>query len=327
MGDFALKLWDNEGRYLYDFEPQTLSWGGADRDCARSLSFSVVKSVQVPLGGIVKLYRLSELLFSGRIVSRSRDSLSPTVECRCLDGGIYLKRNSVVREFRDIRPEQAAADLCREFGIPCGHLASTGVPISRIFMGVNLYAAIMTMYSLAADKTGCKYQAMFRGEKLEVRKKEWKTPDVRLINGQNVLSCGSQDSIEGLTTAVNIYSETGALIRTVNGDAELRRKYGRMEEALRHTEGEDLEARAKTILEEHGVATTIPAHCLGDTRLVAGSVVHLYEPVANANGSFWVVSDQHQVKDGVYTTDVDLEYKLRMDHMESGSAPDKKKGR
>lgn len=130
------------------------TWSGSYKDCARQLSFSVLPDALAELGGMARLYKDADILFSGHIVSRGRDSLGHEIDCTALDNGLYLKRNSTFIAVRKQTPEAIAAQLCGEFGIPCGDLAATGVPLSRNFLGVSLYQIIQTMYTLAAEQTG-----------------------------------------------------------------------------------------------------------------------------------------------------------------------------
>ena len=74
-------------------------------------------------------------------------------------------------------------------------------------MGSSLYQVIQTMYTLAAEQTGKKYQVRFRGEKLEVVEKARSWESIRLLPGSNLISCSNEDSIENLVTSVAVYDD------------------------------------------------------------------------------------------------------------------------
>lgn len=186
---------------------QAKTWSGSYKDCARQLSFSVLPEALAELGGMARLYKDADILFSGHIVSRNRDSLGKTVDCSALDNGLYLKRNSTYMAVRKQTPEAVTAQLCGEFGVPCGELAATGVPLSRNFLGVSLYQIIQTMYTLAAEQTGKQYQIRFRSNHLTVVEKAVGPESIRLVPGSNLLSCRSAESIERMVNRVAVYDD------------------------------------------------------------------------------------------------------------------------
>lgn len=59
---------------------QAKTWSGSYKDCARQLSFSVLPEALAELGGMARLYKDADILFSGHIVSRNRDSLESSIK-------------------------------------------------------------------------------------------------------------------------------------------------------------------------------------------------------------------------------------------------------
>ena len=159
------------------------------------------------LGGRVRMTMGTEVLFDGFVFARRRGTLDKTISVTAFDRGIYLKRNQTYRKVRRQTAEGVTGQLCRDYGIPCGTLAATGVPLDRNFMGSSLYQVIQTMYTLAAEQTGKRYQLRFRGERLEVVEKARSWETIRLIPGSNLISCDSEDSIENLVTSVAVYDD------------------------------------------------------------------------------------------------------------------------
>ncbi len=301
---------------------QAKTWSGSYKDCARQLSFSVLPEALAELGGMARLYKDADILFSGHIVSRSRDSLGKTVDCSALDNGLYLKRNSTYMAVRKQTPEAVTAQLCGEFGVPCGELAATGVLLSRNFLGVSLYQIIQTMYTLAAEQTGKQYQIRFRSNHLTVVEKAVGPESIRLVPGSNLLSCRSAESIERMVNRVAVYDDDKfKKVAQYDSPENYVALYGLMQKAIRASEKENPETAARDILEQNGISTTITAQCLGNVKLITGNAVAVHEPVTGVDGLFWITADSHTVRRGVYQTKVTLDFRNLMDGQTAGSLP------
>lgn len=300
---------------------QAKTWSGSYQDCARHLSFSVLPEALAELGGMARLYLGPDILFSGHIVSRNRDSLGHTVDCSALDNGMYLKRNSTYIAVRKQTPEAVTAQLCGEFGVPCGDLAATGVPLSRNFLGVSLYQIIQTMYTLAAEQTGKQYQIRFRSNHLQVVEKAIGPESLRLVPGSNLISCRSAESIEKMVNRVAVYDDKFKKVAQYDSPENYAALYGLMQKAIRASQKENPEASARDILERNGISTTITAQCLGNVKLITGTAVAVHEPVTGVDGLFWITADSHTVRRGIYQTKVTLDFRNLMDEQTAGSLP------
>lgn len=302
---------------------QSKAWSGSYKDCARQLAFSAVPEALCELGGMARLYHGADILFSGHIVRRGRDSLGNTVECTALDNGLYLKRNSTYLAVRNQTPEAVARQLCGEFEIPCGDVAATGVVLSRNFLGTSLYQIIQTMYTLAAEQTGKQYQIRFQSNHLYVVEKAIGAESLRLVPGGNLISCASTDSIENMVTRVGVYDEGCRQTARFDSPEGYVALYGLMQKAIKATDSEKPETAAKEILKENGIATTITAQCIGSPKLVTGNAVVVEEPVTGTYGEFWITADSHSFPGGVYRTKVTLDFRNLMDKQAAGSVPKK----
>jgi len=300
---------------------QSKTWSGSYQDCARQLSFSALPEALMELGGMVRLYKGPDILFSGHIVSRSRDSLGKTIDCTSLDNGLYLKRNSDYLSVRNQTPEAITRQLCEKFGIPCGELAAAGVPLTRNFLGDSLYQIIQTMYSLAAEQTGKQYQIRFRSNHLYVVEKAIGPESIRLTPGSNLIWCRAAESIEKMVNRVAVYDDEFQRSSVYDSPEGYIGLYGLMQQAIKASDKENPEASAKDILEQNGISTTITALCLGNTKLIAGNAVVVHEPVTGVDGLFWITSDSHTTVRGVYQTKVSLDFRNLMDKQSAGSVP------
>lgn len=300
---------------------QSKTWSGSYTDCARKLAYTVTADTLSETGGRVRLYHEADILFSGSVFQRRRSSGEQLFSCTAYDRGIYLKRNSTFLAVRKQTPEAITAQLCREFGIQAGSQAATGVTLSRNFLGVSLYQIIQTMYTLAAEQTGKKYQIRFRGDMLEVAEKALGAESIRLVPGSNLLSCDSTESIEELVTTVAVYDDQYRQVAAYESPENFGVLYGLMQRAVKASDKEDPASSARQILEDNGVKTTITAKCLGSPKLLTGNAVVVHEPVTGTDGLFWILSDSHTFSRGIYQTTVTLDFRNLMDKQEAGSVP------
>lgn len=300
---------------------KSMTWSGSYRDCARQLSFDVRSDALAELGSLARLYHGTDKLFSGTIFERSRDSKEDVLSCVAYDKGIFLKRNSVQLAVRSQTPEAVTRRLCGEYGITAGDLAATGVPLSRNFIGSSIYQVIQTLYTLASDATGEKYQIRFQGDTLNVQIKSRAAATLRLIPGNNLISCNAKDSVSNMVNSVGVYDDSQNLTTIYNSPENTAALYGLMRSAIRAGACDDPEKTAKALLEDNGVKTTITAECIGNVRLITGNTVALHEPVTGTDGLFWILSDSHTCPNGIYRTKVTLDFKNLMDKQDAGSVP------
>ena len=307
---------------------RSITWSGDCRNVARTLTFSPVVSAvdkhlpraPTELGGSARFWKDSTLLMDAYSLERSRDSLGNTIDVTAYDKGLYLTRNSKYMRVTQQTAEAVTAALCGEFGISVGSLASTGVSITRNFLGVNLYKIIMTMYTLAADQTGKKYRIRFRGANLEVVEMQQSEESILLRPGSNLLNCVTKESASKMTNSVAIYDDEFNLLQTQQDDAAVR-LYGLMQAAIKSSAYDDPVGHAKQLLAENGIQTTITLNALGNLKLITGNTVAVEEPVTGTYGLFWIISDTHTWKRNVYQTKITVSLEALMDAQTAGSLP------
>lgn len=308
----------------------TIKWSGSYSQCARTLIATIAASPydkSIPTfdaapGTAVKFLLDDTLLFSGFVIKRARATSSNTVTVTSYDKGFYLNRNQIVRQYKNTTPEAVAADLCGEFGIETGDLASTGYTFSRNFIGVSVYKAIMTGYTLASGENGKKYQARLNGDKFEVIEIK-KNENTLVIKGKSNLQDASYtDSIEKTVTEVVIYDKNAKKLDTVKQD-DLPGDYGTIRQILQAADGKEKEARdkAKETLADTGLDQQAVVQCLGNVQNISGNTVIVQEEYTGLCGLFWISADTHEWKNGVYYNKLTLSFRELMDKQEAGSAP------
>ncbi len=307
---------------------QTISWSGDYQQCARTLEFDLTSSytdknvpvVTCELGNAVTLMQNNRSLFEGYIFERQKDTDSSVINITCYDGGIYIKRNEATYKFSGITPEAITKKICSDFDITIGTIVTTGVKITRNFIGVNLYKIIMTAYTLAAAETGEQYIIRFSKSKLNVIKKAIDDETLIIKGGSNLMSASTAESITDMINQVAIYNSDDTLIETKK-DSEAIKLYGLMQSYLKQPDGEDYTSKAKKILSDNGVSQKITVNNLGNVANITGGAVVVKEPYTGLYGLFYIDADVHTWKLGQYYNKLTLNFKNIMDEQEAGSLP------
>lgn len=306
---------------------QSVTWSGDYQQCARTLSFNLISSYtdkNVPsviceLGNAITFMQNNKSLFEGYVFERQKDTGSSTIDITAYDAGIYLKRNEASYKFSNITPESITKKICSDFGISVGAAVSTGIKISRNFVGVNLYQIIMTAYTLAAEETGEQYLLRFIGSKLYVIKKAV-SDETLIIQGGNLMSATTSESITNMINQVAIYNSDDVLVGTKK-DSEAIKLYGLMQSYLKQPDGEDYTNKAKALISDNGVKQKITVENLGNIANLTGNTVVVKEPYTGIYGLFYIDADIHTWKLGQYYNKLTLNFKSIMDEQEAGSLP------
>lgn len=322
-----IKLLIRHGETVYDATglcASIVNTGSYNR-VGRTLNISLLNArydknqpaVPAAIGDNVQFFVGDDVQFDGYVFSLQRDSGGDTVDVGCIDRGIYLKRNQAAYRFTGQTPEDITRQVCRDFGLSAGALAQTGVPVRRNFPGVSLYQIIQTAYTLAAEKTGERYMLRFRGAELEVIVRARGGATAVITPGANLLTATVSESAEDLVSQVAIYDANGAPVR-VRRNEDAIALCGVMQQYLKQGKDKNVDAEADAILADNGIQRTITVEALGDHTLTAGGSVIVREPVTGLYGLYWIDSDSHTWKGGIYRTKLGLNLRKVMDKVTAG---------
>ncbi|WMI81603.1 XkdQ/YqbQ family protein [Anaerotignum sp. MB30-C6] len=293
---------------------------GEYRSCCRSLSFGIIHSdtdkrtwlVEINVGDNIKVEDEGKDIFHGVVFKKTKATGGKEIDFTCHDYGIYLKKNKGSYIFKNMKPEDIAKKVCGDFGVKVGSVAVTGVPVSRNFIGVDLYSIIMTSYTLANDE---KYFCEFIGNRLYVKKKG-EVECKPLTRGGNLLTSSVTESLEGMVNRVRVYNKDDKLIQEIGNEEDYI--FGFMTEYIRVNDSkEDYRLKAKKMLQ--GVERKITVTNFGDHGYHTGKKVIVAEPYTRLKGVFYIDADQHNWKNGIYTNKLTLNFQKIMDEKESGS--------
>lgn len=293
---------------------------GALAECARTLTAEIVQSpegrgvpsVDLSEGGTV-LFEADGQSFTGVLLAATRSTSSRTVSVTAKDMGTYVKRNKIVAKLRDVTPAEATRTLCEQAGVPVGDLADTAATFSRSFMGVTLYEAIMTAYTLCGE--GRKYRITMEGTSLCVRPQGETLAGV-VRTGVNLIDAAYTADAGAVVTAVDVYDSSGKLLERVEsgltGLGEVR------EAVIMSSDRDGARERADALLREGAVQRRATVQNLGDPLFVTGSAVLVEEPFTGLYGRFYIESDVHTWRKGLYTNKLTLAWENTMDEKEAG---------
>ncbi|QNL45710.1 hypothetical protein H8790_06870 [Oscillibacter hominis] len=296
---------------------QTLTWSGNVNQVGREVRCGLLADRALPLeqGALVTLRSGGKSRFLGPLVSVTRDSQSAVADLGAVDRSWYLTQNEGWYKFQNTAPEQAAASIASTYGLPTGSIAKSGVTVSRKFPGVPLDKILTTLYTLAGEKNGKRYLVGFDGDgRLSVRQKA----DSASLSISSTMSVTSTWDIGSLQNSVILYTDTGKLVRRIEDEPSIALS-GRLSHVLTQRTGEDVSTGARAWLEDHGVQRKLTVQCMGDPRLITGEAVILRDMGSGVSGLFWIDSDSHTWKNGIYTTKLTLNFRNVSSETTAGS--------
>lgn len=287
---------------------------------SKSFQFNIVSSptdksvpvVNVKLGGKVELTYNEELVFEGLIYSQSLSIQQDSISILAYDYLYPLVKSTVTYNFQQKTPAEITETIFGDLGIPFAGSPVAGDPIDRIFENVNAYDAVMTVWTMQAEKDKKKYMVTSRdgkGAVVEVGKTIGKYV---LDPRTSILDAEYAESGEDLITAVNIYDEEGKK----TGTKKLESNPLPIDVYTSVKAEEDVESALKDI------EKTASVEILGDLHCVSGRGIVIKEEYTGLYGLFFIESDQHTFDNNMVTTRLELAFDKMMDEKDVGGLED-----
>ena len=174
---------------------------------------------------------------------------------------------------------------------------------------------IQSAYTDAGEELGKKYIVRFEGTNLCVREKVRRDTTV-LESGVNLLSSSVTESVADMVNQVVIVDENNKVLQTLKNAADIQR-YGLAQAMLKQT-AEDLTAQAKQMLEDGREEQKITVQNFGNPDYITGNAVVLKDTVTGLSGLFWIDSDVHSWKNGLYQNRLTLNFRNLMNEKDAG---------
>lgn len=319
-----------ETKVTTDITPLIVSvdLNGEYRSACRTIDLEIVASVwdttipelDLKLGDNIGVRQDNNLLFYGVVWSITKSTTGSSNKIHCKDFGIYLLKNRYSYKFQNMTPEAITKKICSDYGIEVGSIVSVGKNISRNFMGTSLYDMIMTSYNLSDSG---EYMIRFSGKALNVVKKGETTVEKQIEKWSNLLTADATESLDEMVNTIYIRDEEDKNLIDTLENKEDRKKYGLLSDTYRKDKDEDYHKKANKNLK--GIEYKLEVTNFGDINFITGNAVIVTEHWTKLFGKFYIDSDNHTWKDGLYTNRLVLNYKNLADENEAGSEIEEEK--
>lgn len=330
-----LILTNSTGGYDVTQQVQQVTLSGDYQQCARTLEVSMLaqscertngrhhphnaqwETFSFQNGDHFALYHESQLLFSGNIESRAKTSESSLVTLTAFDGGRILKKNTDTIKASGLTPEGLVQTIAKKYGIELGEIASTNIKLKKNFIQRSLYDMIQSAYTTAGEQLKKKYIIRFEGTKLCIREKAQRDGMPMLQSGVNLLSSSVTESVTNMVNQVVIVDENDKVLQTLKNEDDIQ-QFGLCQTMLKQSK-EDLTAQAKRLLEDGREEQKITVQNLGNPKYITGDAVVVKDTVTGLSGLFWIDSDTHSWKNGLYQNKLTLNFRNLMDEKDAGT--------
>lgn len=282
------------------------TWSGDKASICRQLDLEIAflegSDLPVPeIGDLVTMVGDGSRLFAGVVLRRTAGSEDTILSATCFDYGIYLQKNDCTAKFTGATPEEITWSLCGEKGIPVASLPTTGISLRRKFSSVKINQAIVTVWSLAAEKNGKQYAIRYTPEGLLVKERTVSASSLVLKAAGNLMDATTTEDATNVVNSVAIYDKNGNFLRLL-GDAASQELVGVMETHVTQNDHSDAIDQANRLLEDGKQQRTVTVHVLGDLSLITGETVVVREHKTGLEGIFWIDADVHTWKNHNYDT-------------------------
>lgn len=306
---------------------ESVTWSGSVFSAGRTAEISYVnapmdKSVNIPriaMGDFLALEDESTQdnpeIFYGQFFGIERSSDTGTISYTAFDMMKNLLESTGKYNFKNITPEAVAAQVCADIQVPVGNLAATGINIqSMLCDSIAYYDIIMGAYTRAYKMTGKKYLPMVWRRKFCVYEAVYEVSNFVLSDELNITQASISESMGSIKNKIVILDNTGNQIGEIT-DNDSMNSYGTFQEIYEQEEGVDALTAAKQLLKtlpEQEISVSV----IGDLNCQSGYAVTVQDSATGLTGRYWIKSDKHIWKDGIYTMDLELSFEKLMDEVE-----------
>lgn len=317
-------LYKNQSNVSYDITDYVdgITWSGDYQQVARTLDIGILyptndmnyDRVNIEVGDKVRLYEYDLELFRGIVWSKNIDSSSQFLKITCYDDLIYMTKSQIAKVYTGVTPEAVTKQLCSEFNITAGSLASTGFSRNYIALGQTPYDVIQASYTHASKQNGKKYMPRMMNGKLHVIEKGTSQANVILDPKYNLQNIKYDQSLEKMINSVIVYkSDDGTIVLTEQNSTWIN-KYGKLQKTLTYEEEKDNRALAKKQLSD--LERKAEAKAFGHPGCIAGNIVYVRDEHTGLIGKFYIDSDSHTWNQGVHNMTLTLNFENLMDEKE-----------
>lgn len=293
---------------------------------ARRLDCSYIASsldLNIPIAQIQEFnymyfYQDNKLVFRGTIYEISKDSSNNLITFYAYDEGVRTLKAKATYNFVDKTVTEIVNIIGKEFNIPIESFIKSDIKITKIFFGQTLYDIFMSIYTIVSQSTGKKYMLEWTTDgKMRIVEKGIITLDVSFEEGYNLMSSSYTINLDNIVNRVAICDESYNYIKEVR-DEETIKLYGIFQDIVKQTNGSDATEEAKAKLK--GVEKKCTLSGFGDYTCITGRGVKVKDTYTGLVGLFYIDADTHTWENGVYSIDLELNFKNIMNEMDKSEA-------
>lgn len=317
-------LYKNQSNVSYDITNfiDGITWSGDYQQVARTLEIGILfptndmsyDRVNIEIGDKVKLEEHDLELFYGRVWNKNVDSSSQFIKITCYDDLIYMTKSQIAKVYTGVTPEGVTKQLCNEFNITAGSLASTGYSRNYVSLGQTPYDVIMASYTYASKKNGKKYMPRMMNRKLHVIEKGTSQANVILDPKYNLQNIKYDQSLDKMINSVIVYkNDDGSTVLTETKQDWIN-KYGKLQKTMTYEEEKDNRELAKKEISD--LQRKAEAKAFGHPGCIAGNIVYVRDEHTGLIGKFYIDADSHTWNQGVHNMTLTLNFENLMDEKE-----------
>lgn len=294
---------------------------GARRlDCSyiASLLDSNIPIAQIQEFNYMYFYQDNKLVFRGTIYEISKDSSNNLITFYAYDEGVRTLKAKATYNFVDKTVTEIVNIIVKEFNIPIESFIKSDIKVTKIFFGQTLYDIFMSIYTIVSQSTGKKYMLEWTTDgKMRIVEKGIITLNVSFEEGYNLMSSSYTINLDNIVNRVAICDESYNYIKEVR-DEETIKLYGIFQDIVKQTNGSDATEEAKAKLK--GVEKKCTLSGFGDYTCITGRGVKVKDTYTGLVGLFYIDADTHTWENGIYSIDLELNFKNIMNEMDKSEA-------
>lgn len=291
---------------------------GARKLTCNYVASSVDKSVPIAEFNefdFINFYQDGKLIFMGTIYEISKDSSNNSISFYAYDEGVRTLKIKTAYVFNNKSINHIMDSIIQYFNIPCKSYIKSDFKITKTFIGKTLYEIIMTIYTELSKVTGKKYMLEWTNEgKMQVVEKGKIVLNITFEEGNNLINSSYAINLDNIINSVSILDENNNFVKEVK-DEETIKQYGVFADVMKQSGTQDPTNEAKSMLK--GVERTCSLSGFGDYTCITGRAVTVTDSYTELKGLFYIDSDRHTWSNGVYSIDLELNFKNIMNETDT----------
>lgn len=259
-------------------------------------------------GNTVIFYDGDDMIFTGQIITLSRNSIS-NYSVKMYDNAFYLNKNQTKIQFTNLDVKACIEKLCKQEYIPCKVDCDIPTKVTKIYNGETISNIIDDLLKQATNDTGLKYRREYNYGSLYVNamnnlKMIWKSKPL-------VSDFSYDESIDNLANRVVVISSSEKN-KTVYAEAKNEQSI-KMYGQYTHYEKVDDKKKAKAqkiadtkLKELSKTFEKATVTLLGDNYIRSGRIIQFEQPEIGLYGQYLVNHCTHNYSGSLHTMECEI---------------------